>query len=147
MDDRSASFLTSSATTAKPRPCSPALAASIAAFRARRLVWAAISSMVATILPISSDRLPRSATLKETRSMAFFILSIPSTVSWVIRAPVSAELAVLFQASAPAWAFFDTSVIAADTWVTMPPASSTPLACSWAPLAIWSIALDSCSTP
>jgi len=35
---RSASFLTSSATTAKPRPCSPARAASMAAFRASRLV-------------------------------------------------------------------------------------------------------------
>ena len=32
----SASFLISSATTAKPFPCSPALAASMAAFRARR---------------------------------------------------------------------------------------------------------------
>ena len=34
----SANFLTSSATTAKPLPCSPALAASIAAFNARRFV-------------------------------------------------------------------------------------------------------------
>jgi len=31
------------ATTAKPRPCSPARAASIAAFNASRLVWSAIS--------------------------------------------------------------------------------------------------------
>jgi hypothetical protein len=35
----SASLRTSSATTAKPRPCSPARAASMAAFRARRFVW------------------------------------------------------------------------------------------------------------
>ncbi|EIB79622.1 hypothetical protein cje75_03157 [Campylobacter jejuni subsp. jejuni 1798] len=34
----SASCPTSSATTANPRPCSPALAASIAAFRASKLV-------------------------------------------------------------------------------------------------------------
>ena len=43
---RSASFLTSEATTAKPLPVSPARAASIAAFKARRLVCLAISSMM-----------------------------------------------------------------------------------------------------
>ena len=39
-----ARFLTSSATTAKPLPCWPALAASTAALSARILVWKAISS-------------------------------------------------------------------------------------------------------
>ena len=37
-----ARFLMLSATTAKPLPASPALAASIEALRARRLVWLAI---------------------------------------------------------------------------------------------------------
>lgn len=41
-DERPASVRTSSATTANPRPCSPALAASIAAFKASRLVCSAI---------------------------------------------------------------------------------------------------------
>ena len=50
---RSASFLTSEATTAKPLPCSPARAASIAAFSARRLVWRAISSMMDILDAIS----------------------------------------------------------------------------------------------
>ncbi len=51
--DRSASLRTSAATTVKPLPCSPARAASMAAFRASRLVWLAMSSMASTIWPIS----------------------------------------------------------------------------------------------
>ena len=42
---RCAKRRTSLATTAKPRPCSPARAASTAAFRARMLVWKAMPSM------------------------------------------------------------------------------------------------------
>ncbi len=49
---RPARLRTSSATTAKPLPCRPARAASTAAFRARRLVWNAISSIILTILAI-----------------------------------------------------------------------------------------------
>ncbi|MNT53770.1 hypothetical protein D3C72_1908740 [compost metagenome] len=49
-----ASVLTSPATTANPRPCSPALAASTAAFSARILVWKAIPSITAIISPIFS---------------------------------------------------------------------------------------------
>jgi len=49
-----ARFRTSPATTAKPAPASPALAASTAAFSARRLVWNAISSMVLMIFWVSS---------------------------------------------------------------------------------------------
>ena len=49
----SARSLTSVATTAKPFPCSPALAASMEAFSARRLVWLAIPATLSIILPIS----------------------------------------------------------------------------------------------
>lgn len=55
-----ASFLTSSATTAKPFPCSPALAASIAAFRASKLVCPAILFIKSTICSISLLNVPSS---------------------------------------------------------------------------------------
>jgi len=51
-----ANFLTSSATTANPRPASPARAASIAAFRAKRLVCSAIPDIRSTIFPTSWER-------------------------------------------------------------------------------------------
>ncbi len=50
-------------TTAKPRPCSPARAASMAAFKASRFVWSAISSIVPMISPIWSLRVPRLSTV------------------------------------------------------------------------------------
>ena len=49
-----AKALTSSATTANPRPCSPARAASIAAFKANKFVWADIPSITLVILWISA---------------------------------------------------------------------------------------------
>ena len=52
---RLARLRTSDATTAKPRPCSPARAASTDAFNASRLVWNAISSMTPTISAIFFD--------------------------------------------------------------------------------------------
>ena len=53
--DLAARFLTSSATTAKPLPCCPALAASTAAFSAKILVWKAISSITFIILEMLLD--------------------------------------------------------------------------------------------
>ena len=55
--DCDASFWISDATTAKPFPASPALADSIEALRAKRLVWSAIfviSAAASPILPTDS---------------------------------------------------------------------------------------------
>jgi len=56
-----ASFLTSAATTAKPRPASPARAASIVAFSASRFVCAAMTEISLTTLPMRSDSRASSA--------------------------------------------------------------------------------------
>ncbi len=52
--DRVARALTSSATTENPLPASPALAASIAAFKANRLVWSEIAWIVSSTLAMVS---------------------------------------------------------------------------------------------
>ncbi|EDT37231.1 hypothetical protein BamMEX5DRAFT_6990 [Burkholderia ambifaria MEX-5] len=55
LDERCARLRTSPATTAKPRPSSPARAASTAAFSARMLVWNAIPSMIAMMSAIFAE--------------------------------------------------------------------------------------------
>ncbi|MPM93484.1 hypothetical protein SDC9_140621 [bioreactor metagenome] len=74
--DCSASFRTSSATTANPLPCSPALAASIAALRASKLVWSAIPVMNCIIFPILSELVESSVILCWTVSVPSLILFI-----------------------------------------------------------------------
>jgi hypothetical protein len=69
--ERWARARTSWATTAKPRPASPARAASTPAFRARRLVWKAISSitpMIWVIWPELCSISPMAATASRTTS-------------------------------------------------------------------------------
>ncbi|MNQ34153.1 hypothetical protein D3C85_476040 [compost metagenome] len=66
---RCASERTSPATTAKPLPCSPARAASTAAFSARMLVWKAMPSMTETISEI----------LRELAEMPCIVLTTSDT--------------------------------------------------------------------
>ena len=68
---RCARLRTSAATTAKPRPCSPARAASTAALSARRFVWRAMRPIASTNSPICSDASPSDRTasaVADTRS-------------------------------------------------------------------------------
>ena len=66
----------SSATTAKPLPYSPALAASIAALRANKLVCSATLLIVFTILPIESDLLFKLLTIVDNLFVtSLFILN------------------------------------------------------------------------
>ena len=92
--DRVARERTSSATTAKPFPALPARAASTAAFRARMLVWKAMSSMVAMIRPICSEDLVMSL-------MAETICSI----CWPLMVTCSPVRRALSRAAAADWTF------------------------------------------
>ncbi len=67
-----ASSLTSWATTAKPRPASPARAASMVAFSASRLVWEAMPEIRATTFEIAADDAdsPATWTLADAASAA-----------------------------------------------------------------------------
>ncbi|VWC38335.1 hypothetical protein BUB20358_06787 [Burkholderia ubonensis] len=83
---RCASERTSPATTAKPRPCSPARAASTAAFSARMLVWNAMPSIV----PMMSTTLPELVAMScivsttwPTTSPPCVAMSDALTASWL----------------------------------------------------------------
>ncbi len=74
---------TSSATTAKPLPASPARAASTAAFRASRLVWKEISSMVLTIFWVCSLAVVISCMERSSSSISPSAVATTSLVSCI----------------------------------------------------------------
>ena len=131
---RIARFRTSSATTAKPLPASPARAASTAAFKASRLVWKAISSIVFTILAVWSLETLILSMASESRRME----SAPFSVPW--RAPslmclTSRALAALCSAME------DISCRLEATSSRVAACSDVAWARAWLPELIWSAAL------
>ncbi len=98
--DSSASFLISIATTANPRPAFPALAASIDAFRDKRVVCSAISLIVSMIIPMDLDfssRLSITSIILDVMVMVAPVLSFNRTtesipVSITCSAPLASTL-------------------------------------------------------
>ena len=117
--DSSASFLTSSATTAKPRPCSPARAASMAAFRASRFVCPEMPEITSTMLPISFERSPSFATTSEEESTVSAMAFIWSTVARTSWLPSSAFCEVCSMSAVTlsmAFVASDKPFVKASTW-------------------------------
>src|SRR6185312_10161374 len=86
--ERWARLRTSPATTAKPRPCSPARAASTAALSARMLVWKAIESITPMMSAMRRE-------LSWMPSMVFTTWSTASPPRWAtFAAPAASSLAV-----------------------------------------------------
>ena len=110
--DSLARFFTCSATTANPLPASPALAASIAAFRASRFVWDAMSSIASMIVPICSEHRPISW-IDPFNSCSFLLpFASVSPADEAMLADASASRAftsILFVMASKA-------VISSDTW-------------------------------
>ncbi len=95
----SAKVRTSSATTAKPRPCSPALAASIAAFNAKRLVCSATSPIIFKTLSMVATWLERTFSDSCEPLARLTICSIELKVSFICINPSVARVSTLLASS------------------------------------------------
>ncbi len=114
-DERWASVRTSLATTAKPRPCSPARAASTAAFSARMLVWNAMPSMMPTMSAIFVE-------LSWIESM----FCTTSRTTWL---PLLAMSEALLASVVARWAFCALSLTVSASSFMLDEVSSSEAAC------------------
>ena len=137
---RPARLRTSPATTAKPRPCSPARAASTAAFSAKMLVWKAMPSitpMMSLILRLDSVMLCMLCTTCSTTAPPCAAASAAWAASWLAWRAVSALCVTVAVSS---------SMLAAVS-CKLAAVCSVRADKSWLPVAIWWAAEETDSTP
>ena len=141
---RSASLRTSSATTAKPRPCSPARAASMAAFSASRLVCSAMSLITCDTSRIFSTDAFTSAIRScdcVTTPTTRWLLAMPASIVFIASC---ALCSVRLTASRPRSVLLDTSLI--DTLISSIAAATCITFSPWAPVALISARIASFSS-
>ena len=131
---RSARRCTSSATTAKPRPASPAIEAWIEALSARMLVCSAMSLISSMILPISCELSPRRLMRLLVSWMVSRIVFMPSIVRRTASPPLCATSTECRATSAARSALPETSSMEAAIAAIDSVAEPICLAC--APLAL-----------
>ena len=138
--ERWARVRTSEATTAKPRPWSPARAASTAAFSARMLVWKAMESMT----PMMSTILREASLMADMVCTTWATAEPPRTATW--EAAAASWLAC--------WALAPFCLTVEVSSSMEAAVCSSELACSsvradrsWLPDAIWPLAVAMESVP
>ncbi|CAM3513725.1 hypothetical protein ACAN107058_07830 [Paracidovorax anthurii] len=139
--ERCASVRTSLATTAKPRPCSPARAASTAALSARILVWKAMESITPMMSEILSEEAAISCIVSTTRPTMVPPCSAACAAraaSWLASRAVSElVLTVLLSSSIEAAVSSRLLACCSVRWLR----SALPMAISAAPVAMFSLPL------
>src|SRR5512134_3556140 len=136
--ERSARRCTSSATTVKPRPASPAEAAWIAAFSASTLVCSVMSEMSCTISPISWE-------LSPSRLMRLEVSWICSRMSFMPRIAFCTATAPFSAALSEDCATLTDSPARWDTWVIDCAMLTTDWPVPWISLACRCAACSSCA--